>query len=299
MVMGGYAASCYRTFGGIGDARAKRKPELGLKLQKAHIDMLPGAYISVTIMNVLISFIVGLFLAFFFIGVIIPAMGTNSFLASIQYLLLLLFLIVIPLFAYLFHNIYLKMKAKSRGKKIDEELPYASSFVAAMAAANATPEKIFKSLADQEKIYGAASEEAAWIYRDMTVLGTDTVTAIKRAVNRASSDKLAEFFQGIISTITAGGNLKLYFLNRAEYFMVENRRVQRDTIETLAMLAESYVVVAVAFPMFLIVMMVIMLWIGGSSGGTSLGMLRMVIFALLPVIHFGYGSLVYTMIPRV
>lgn len=287
MVMSGYATACYKTFGGIGDVRAKRKPELSIFLQKAHIDMLPGAYISVTIMNVLISFIFGSILGFVLYGI------TN------QILLLLLFFAVLPSITYIAHQIYPRWKASHRGKEIDKQLPYASSFVAAMAAANATPEKIFKSLADQKKIYGAISEEAAWIYRDMTVLGTDTVTAIKRAVKRASSDKFAEFFQGIISTITSGGNLKIYFLNRAEYFMVENRRVQRDHIETLAMLAESYVVVAVAFPMFLIVMMVIMIWIGGSKGGASLSLLKMIIFLLLPIIHFFYGFFVYTMIPKV
>lgn len=294
MVMGGYAQMCYRTFGGLGDSRAKKMPELGEKLQKAHIEMLPGVYVSVIYMNLLIVTIIGFILAFLFLGLIM--VGTS---ASNQVMIILFFFIILPAITYIFHLRYPTSKAKGRGKEIDLQLPYASSFVAAMAAANATPEKIFKSLADQEKIYGSVSQEAAWVYRDMTVLGTDTVTAIKRAVTRASSDKMAEFFQGIISTITAGGNLKLYFLNRAEYFMVENRRVQRDSIETLAMMAESYVVVAVAFPMFLIVMMVIMLWIGGSSGGASLSMLRMVIFLVLPLTHFGYGFLVYSMIPKV
>jgi len=290
MVMGGYAQMCYRTFGGLGDSRAKKMPELGETLQKAHIEMLPGVYVSIIYMNLLLVAIIGFIFALLFLGIIM--VGTS---ASNQVLIILFFFIILPFITYILHLRYPKSKANGRGKQIDKQLPYASSFVAAMAAANATPEKIFKSLADQESIYGSVSEDAAWVYRDMTVLGTDTVTAIKRAVTRASSDKMAEFFQGVISTITAGGNLKLYFLNRAEYFMVENRREQRETIETLAMMAESYVVVAVAFPMFLIVMMITMI----QTGGSSLGMLRLIIFAMLPVIHFSYGTLIYFMIPEV
>lgn len=300
MIMSNYATTCYRIFGRYGDNRAKSKSELNTSLQKAHIDMLPGVYIAVSLMSILISFIIGLILAFVFFGILIPIMGSGSFFASTgtKGILLLVFFIIIPFLTYLIHKRYPTSKAKSRGREIDKQLPYASSFVSAMAASNATPERIFKSLADQHKIYGALSEDSAWIYRDMTVLGTDTVTAIKRAVSRASSNKLAEFYQGITSTITSGGNLKLYFLNRAEYFMVENRREQRETIETTAMMAESYVVVAVAFPMFLIVMMVIMMWVGGG-GAFSMSSLYMVIFILLPIIHFGYGAFAYMGIPKV
>ena len=44
---------------------------------------------------------------------------------------------------------------------MDRKLPFAASYVAAMAAANATPSLIFKSLARNESIYGEISKDAA------------------------------------------------------------------------------------------------------------------------------------------
>ena len=144
-----------------------------------------------------------------------------------------------------------------------------SSYTAAMSAANASPQKIFKSLAMNDDIYGDISYDSGLIYRDMTLLGYDLLTAIKLSVDRAASPWLTEFFQGMIGTLTSGGNLKLYFLNRAEHYSRENRTRLQVFLETLAMLAESYVVVAVAMPLFLIVMLVIMFWVSGKGSQMS------------------------------
>merc|ERR1739841_69876 len=61
------------------------------------------------------------------------------------------------------------------------------------------------------------------VFRDVTLLGYDLITAMKMSVDRAASVWLTEFFQGMVGTLTAGGQLKLYFLNRAEHYMRENR----------------------------------------------------------------------------
>ena len=66
-------------------------------------------------------------------------------------------------------------------------------------------------------------------------------------------------------------------------------------LETLAMLAESYVVVAVAMPLFLIVMLVIMFWVSGSGSQMSEGMLYGIVLGLLPLIHISYSALVWLM----
>ena len=211
------------------------------------------------------------------------------------------------------------MKAKQRGKKVDLYLPHAASFVAAMAAANATLEQIFLALSTQKakkkgaqyyisKIFGfplerdvfpVIAEEAATIYRDAVILGIDTLTAIQNAVERAPSPKLAEFFQGISSTLSSGGNLKLYFLNSAERFMEDIKQDQRQAMEQLATQAEMFVTVAVALPIFLIIILVITVWISnGAQGGSSLSTLYLVIFALVPLLHFVFATMTYVTIRK-
>lgn len=144
-------------------------------------------------------------------------------------------------------------------------------------------------------VFPVISEECAAIYRDMTLLGVDTLSAVQSAVERAPSPWLAEFFQGISSTISSGGNLKLYFLNSARRFMEEIKQQQKETLDQLATQAEMFVTVAVAMPIFLIIILIITVWVstGGGSAGDSLFTLYLVVFALVPLLHFMFAVMTY------
>ena len=88
----------------------------------------------------------------------------------------------------------------------------------------------------------------------------DTAT-LKEAVDRTPSERFAEFIQGIIGTVTSGGNLKLYFLNRSEYYAQQNRVHVKDVLQQMALFSEAYVVVAVALPIFAMIIAVITLYV--------------------------------------
>ena len=126
----------------------------------------------------------------------------------------------------------------------------------------------------------------------------DIITAIKRAIERSPSEKFQEFLQGITGTLTAGGQLKTYLSGRAEHYMRENRREQKELIESIGVLAESYIVVGVAMPLFLIIMLVVMSWIGGMAALSSM-MFILVVFLVLPIIHAGYAGIIYMVAPKV
>lgn len=201
---------------------------------------------------------------------------------------------IVPFGTYRFLKGSASRSAKQRGVALEKYLPYAASYTAAMAAANATPHKIFKSLALNGEIYGEIAYDSAMIYRDVSLLGYDLLTAMKMAVDRAASPWMTEFFQGMVGTLTAGGSLKLYFLNRAEHYMRENRTRLQEFLESLAMLAESYVVVAVAMPLFLIVMLVIMFWVSGAGAQMEESTLYLVVLLVLPLIHSMFAFLVWS-----
>lgn len=201
---------------------------------------------------------------------------------------------IIPYGAFKYNKNGAKREATRRGDMIEKYLPYAASYTAAMSAANATPSKIFRSLAMNKEIYGDVADDAALVYRDVTLLGYDLITAMKMSVDRAASVWLTEFFQGMVGTLTAGGQLKLFFLNRAEHYMRENRTRMQMFLESIALLAESYIVVAVAMPLFLIVMLVIMFWVSGSGAQMSEGMLYGIVLGFVPMIHIAYAILVWT-----
>lgn len=184
--------------------------------------------------------------------------------------------------------------AKKRGKDINLRLPYATNYIAAMASAGVIPAEIFKSLAKQH-IYGEVAKEAAMIYKDLEVHGKDIVTALRRAIERCPSVKFQEMLQGAITTITSGGDLTQYFRQKAARYQWENRVEQKTFIETMGLMAETYVTAAVAGPLFLIVMVAIIVLMGS---GTMM-QLQLIIYLLLPVINIGFMFGLKSMIPEV
>ena len=185
-------------------------------------------------------------------------------------------------------------KAKKRSKDINLRLPYALNYVAAMASAGVIPTEIFQSLSKQ-KIYGDVAREAAWIYKDIQIHGKDIVTALRRAIDRTPSVKFQEFLQGAITTITSGGDLKEYFQQKAQRYQWENRQEQKAFIDTMGLMAETYVTVAVAGPLFMMVMMAIIAIISG--GGVR--NLQFLVYLMLPIINGGYVFLLMSMSPEI
>ena len=224
-----------------------------------------------------------------------PFYDTKVLSFGVKAILVVIVGVLLPFGAFKHFGGTAEREKTARGDRLEKFLPYAASYTAAMAAANATPMKIFKSLAANEDIYGEIAYDSAMIYRDISLLGMDLITAIKHAVDRAASPWATEFFQGMVGTLSSGGNLKLYFLNRAEHYMRENRIRLTMFLETLGLMAESYVVVAVAMPLFLIVMLVIMFWVSGAGSQISEGMVYGIVMGVLPFIHIAYSGLVWLM----
>lgn len=323
---------CNRVLGRVLKRRARADKELSDNLVKGSLKMMPEVYLATAIMTTIaITLLSWGFVSLFFIpdiGIIAywesiqdpatldycfeweywnqdlidptrPGNGCDEFAyqvfpAGVKAIIVALGGLIIPYAAFKYNKNGAKREADRRGAMIEKYLPYAASYTAAMSAANATPSKIFRSLAMNKEIYGDVADDAALVYRDVTLLGYDLITAMKMSVDRAASVWLTEFFQGMVGTLTAGGQLKLYFLNRAEHYMRENRTRMQMFLESIALLAESYIVVAVAMPLFLIVMLVIMFWVSGSGAQMSEGMLYGIVLGFVPMIHIAYAILVWT-----
>ncbi|MBT4070112.1 MAG: hypothetical protein HOL72_00775 [Euryarchaeota archaeon] len=323
---------CNRILGGVLKSKARKDKELSENLVKAAMPMMPEVFLATTIVtSFAIMMISWAFVALFFIpdiGVIAywegiqdpatelpcfeweywypelideskpgnncPDFAYQVFPPFLEIIIIAVGGLLIPFGGYKYNKGAPAREAARRADMIEKYLPYAASYTAAMSAANATPAKIFRSLAMNKDIYSDVADDAAMVYRDVTLLGYDLITAMKMGVDRAASVWLTEFFQGMVGTLTAGGQLKLFFLNRAEHYMRENRTRLGMFLESIALLAESYIVVAVAMPLFLIVMLVIMFWVSGSGAQMSEGMLYGIVLGFIPMIHIAYAILVWT-----
>lgn len=286
MPLNNYQRMCYRWFGRTAEGSVSEK--LREDLEKAHIEIRAGAYISYVWFNTVLAAVI----------------STGVYLSLTLFLSLeILFTLVlafIPIFTtILVYFYYLSMpgsKAKARAKKIDLHLPYALNFISAMSSAGITPTEIFKSLSKQS-IYGEIQNEALWIYRDVGLLGKDIISAIKTNIKRTPSEKFKEFLQGAIVTVQSGGALKRYFMAKADQYTRENRVAQKQLIESLGIMAEAYVTTAVA-GVLLIIIIIPLLMIISSAGKGDLMFMYIFIFFICPMIHTGFAVVLSGMSTR-
>ncbi len=285
MPLNNYQKMCYRRLGTIAENVAT--DALKEALERAHIEMRAGAYLSCAWFNTLIAAVVSTAV---YINIIL-------FIPMDVGLVLLLGLIpiVVTAIVYLYHIAMPAHKAKSRGKKIDMHLPYALNFISAMSSAGITPTEIFKSLSKQD-IYGEIREEALWIYRDVSLLGRDIISSMKANINRTPSEKFKEFLQGAVVTVQSGGALKPYFMTKADQYMRENRLFQKQQIESLGIMAECYVTAAVAGILLIIIIIPLLTII---SGGNDLSIMYVFSALVIPLIHVGFAVVLASMSAKV
>lgn len=204
--------------------------------------------------------------------------------------------VVIAVFLVLVVPIFVKGgpngKARSRARKIDAKVSAAMSFVAAMSSADVNIDMIFRELSKQ-KIYGEVAEEAAWITRDTELLGIDILTAIKNGANRTPSKRFQDFLQGVVTTATSGGQLKPYFLVKAEQYQREEKLENLKRVESMGLLAEVFVTTIVAFPLFLVIMLSIFA-IVGSYGASVLTFLWAIVGLMIPLGQVAFIFIMYS-----
>ncbi|AGK60280.1 hypothetical protein Asulf_00247 [Archaeoglobus sulfaticallidus PM70-1] len=288
-----YDKIAYRLFGRFADRRVKNYPQIETTLLMAEMFIRAEYYVA------------RIYFSCFLAGIITSLSSLLLFFLLPENMkarlvpILVAFPMITITFVYAFGYFYPENKARERARNIELQLPYALSFMAALASAGVTPVGLFRALANQKSAYESISSEASKIYTDVTLYGMDIITALKNSAERSPSARYREVIQGIISTITAGGSLKEYLFREAQELMRENRTKMKSFFETLSVLAESYVVLGVAFPLFMMILFSVMLLIQTSGLVLSIQVLYVIIFIVLPVISIAYAILLKISMPGV
>ncbi|MGQ9587830.1 MAG: type II secretion system F family protein [Thermoplasmata archaeon] len=281
----------WRTMGKYAKRNASVLQQLEDSLLKAHMKIRPEEYYAYVLMATIVMAIVGVAIAIVVGVVLFGLMG-------LEWILRILVaggaIVLLPVLTYFLLLGSPASKGKTRGRDVDKRIAAAMSFISAMASADVNIDVIFKELSRQ-KVYGEISQEAAWITRDTELLGSDILSAIKKAAKRSPSAKFQDFLQGVITTSTSGGQLKPYFLLKAEEYQKENKLALKSQMETLGMLAESFVTVVVAFPLFLVLILAIMAIVGSGDPDFMVMMLYVIVLMMIPVSQFGFVFVIWNM----
>ncbi|EJG07726.1 Type II secretion system F domain protein [Methanofollis liminatans DSM 4140] len=196
---------------------------------------------------------------------------------------------------YLSFMMYPKVVAGNRRRNINATLPYAINYVTAMSTAGITPAEVFRLLGESP-IYGETAVEARFITREIDMFGKDLIEAMRIVSTFTPSPRMKEFLQGAMATISSGANLTNYFRNKATQYTQENHQEQKGFLETLGLIAESYVTAMVAGTLFLIILQSIMSIIGGDASPIFL---IIIIYLIVPFGSIMFVILISSMTPEV
>jgi archaeal flagellar protein FlaJ len=271
-----YTRFCRRLFSDIFEKYNIVDTSKNRILEKADIPMMYQEYYSMILMNILIGFISS-FISTLILYLIIPH--------EITALLMLIISCIAPFAIGIYYISLPTSKAKSRGKKIDRYIPYAANFINTMSVAGISPSEIFEALSKVE-LYGEIQKEAKKIATEINMMGVDTITALQNAIKISPSNKFKEFVQGILATIQSGSELCPYFERCVEKYMTKDLVDRKRNLESLAIMAESFVVTVIAFPLFLVIIISVMGMT--SEGGISFPFLYIIALLILPMAYFGF-----------
>jgi archaeal flagellar protein FlaJ len=207
--------------------------------------------------------------------------------SSVLYVRSLVAGIAFVLGTYAGYLLFLKLpgiQKNSRAIKINLTLHNAVAYMYAMRRGGAQLMPIFRSLYDRADVYGEVALEFRQIVRDADFFGYDVVTAIRHLTETTPSEKLKDFLEDLLSVIESGGDMAEFLSTRVRLYQEEARFEQKQFLNILSIVAESYVTLFVAGPLFLIIIMVVM----GMMGGAAVFQLSLVTYAIMPI-----GSVIF------
>ena len=190
------------------------------------------------------------------------------------------------------------MKVGSRRQHLDQFLPFTSSYMTVLASAGVTPERILRSTAEKDPKF-MLSDEIANVVGRIDLLGYDVLNALNAEVDRSPSTNYQDLLRGFAGVIRTGGDMKKFFQGITDHLFQKRSLQVQSFLDSLGIIAETYVLMLIAFPLMLIVMLSIMASIGGSLGGVDVfSFMYLMAFILIPICGVMFLFILDSMQPR-
>jgi archaeal flagellar protein FlaJ len=276
-------------FGGLVDANAAVFSQTKEDLRRAGIRMTVDEYVSTALLTSVITPMMTAPMAF----ILCIALGLSFPIVILVTVLVAMTTASLTLSALYF---YPSMKSDSMRKSIQNALPFAAIYLSTLAGTGMTTDAVFKILADFPE-YGEISKEAKGIIADTEIFGLDIATALSRAAERTPSEELKGLLWGIRSTITTGGDLRSFLIEKGKGYMQTYRRNIDTYVEELSLFTELYITAVIVGSIFFIIMSTIMNMVGSSGGGMMVMVQNVVVYIVLPMISIAFMILVSMVSP--
>lgn len=257
------------------------KPYLGYfdplreDLRKADMKVNIQEYVSTLLFLSLIILMISVIFGSLFITLFLPF-------AAYSYTLSIIISFGLAAGVFFIGYIYPSVRVKSVEREIDKSLPFATFYMATTASSGVNPVEMFKVLSLRKGIIGA---EAKKIYTNVKTLGINLSAALQRAASKTPSDDFADLLWGMMSVITAGGNLEDFLKSKTETLMSKYRRRLNDYAKMITLYTEIYITLVIVGSLFFIILISIM---SPMTGLSTLFVQSFLVFLFVPLISIGF-----------
>lgn len=193
---------------------------------------------------------------------------------------------LIPILTFLLFLFYPSMQRKALEREINQELPFLTIYMSAISTSGIEPSKIF-NVVSASKDYPTTRREIKKLNNYINFYGYDIVTALKMISKNCPSEKLAQLFDGLSTTITSGGMLNEY-LNKHSETLLFDYRLEREKYTRLAeTFMNIYISIVIAAPMIMMMLFILIGFTGGGGGllgnPTNMSIITVLLISLLNI----------------
>jgi flagellar protein FlaJ len=250
-------------------------------LPKADMKIGYRTYVSLVIFITLLAFFSSISISFIALSIIkveiLPKIF-YSFFASF-------FISILTFLVFIF---YPSQRAEKRKRNIEANLPFAITHMGAIAESGIPPYVVFR-LISKFKEYGEISREMEKIVKNIDEFGVDPLTAVKEVANKTPSDSFRQILLGFITTIEAGGDVKIFLKSVGEEALFQWRMKREKFNQQLTTISEFYISILMTAPLFIISLFAVMNMIQPTIAGFGIfELMKLGIYILVPVINIGF-----------
>jgi len=247
-----------------------------LDLRKISSLFMVKSYVSVMLFSTIIAFFAGLFFSIILLATKLIGLG---------FFLLILF--GVPIIVFGMYYIYPSSRRKSLEKDINQELPFLTIYMAAVATSGIEPSKIFSILVNS-KDYPFSKREIKKLMNYINFYGYDLVSAMKTVSKSCPSERLALLFDGMATTITSGGELTSFLSKHSDTLLFDYRLEREKYTRTAETFMNIYISIVIAAPMIMMMLFILMSLLKFGEGFLTTGSLSFLAVLVISLLNLGF-----------
>jgi len=257
---------------------------------KSDLRILSSTYVSIMLFT---SF---LFSIFVLVGTIVVSaiLKINIINSVINTIVFAFFAFILMCVGFYF---YPGSLAKTKDRKIKNDLPFVIIHMSAIAGSGAHPMAMFQLVLKSNEYKGLHSEIKK-IVNYVNLFGYDLSTALKAVSRTTASARFKELMNGIVANTQSGGDLKIYLHEKGLDALNQYRMEREKYVKNIETFSDIYTAVLIAAPLLFIVTLAIINIMGGKIAGLSLSTISNVgTFLVIPVLNVAFYAFITALDP--